>query len=57
MQHCNSLTFEHLEATNWHQTLEINLLAPVVINRALLPELKRHRGSIVHIGVYPQPAY
>ena len=43
-------TFEHLEATNWHQTLEINLLAPVVINRAILPELKRHRGSIVHIG-------
>ena len=42
--------FEILEAVNWHQTLEVNLLAPVVINRALLPELKYHRGSIVHIG-------
>jgi NAD(P)-dependent dehydrogenase (short-subunit alcohol dehydrogenase family) len=43
-------SFEQLSASDWHETMAVNLLAPVVISRALLPELKRHRGSIVHIG-------
>ena len=43
-------SFEHLSASDWHETMAVNLLAPVAINRALLPELKRQRGSIVHIG-------
>ncbi|MEB3258431.1 MAG: SDR family oxidoreductase [Cyanobacteriota bacterium] len=43
-------SFEQLGAADWHETLEVNLMAPVVITRALLPQLKRQRGSIVHIG-------
>ncbi len=42
--------FEQLGEADWHQTLEVNLMAPVVINRALLSELKRYQGAIVHIG-------
>ena len=43
-------SFEQLSASDWHETMEVNLLAPVAISRALLPELKRQHGSIVHIG-------
>ncbi|UPM49184.1 SDR family oxidoreductase [Synechococcus sp. A10-1-5-1] len=43
-------SFEQLGSVEWHETLEVNLMAPVTISRALLPQLKRHRGSIVHIG-------
>jgi NAD(P)-dependent dehydrogenase (short-subunit alcohol dehydrogenase family) len=43
-------SFEQLSAADWHETIEVNLLAPVVISRALLPQLQRQRGSIVHIG-------
>ena len=43
-------SFEQLSASDWHQTLVVNLLAPVAISRALLPQLQRHHGSIVHIG-------
>lgn len=48
VQHLGS--FEQLGPVEWHETLEVNLMAPVVISRALLPQLKRQRGSIVHIG-------
>lgn len=43
-------SFEQLGTADWYETLEVNLIAPVVISRALLPQLKRQRGSIVHIG-------
>lgn len=43
-------TFEELSATDWHETIETNLLAPVAISRILLTQLQRQRGSIVHIG-------
>jgi NAD(P)-dependent dehydrogenase (short-subunit alcohol dehydrogenase family) len=43
-------SFEQLSASDWHETMAVNLLAPVAISRALLPELKRQHGSIVHIG-------
>lgn len=43
-------TFEKLSATEWHETMAVNLMAPVGINRSLLPQLQRQRGSIVHIG-------
>ena len=42
--------FEELALTDWHDTLSINLMAPVAISRGLLPMLKRECGSIVHIG-------
>lgn len=43
-------SFSDLSATDWHETLAVNLIAPVLISRALMPYLVRQRGSIVHIG-------
>lgn len=43
-------SFEHLELSDWHETLEVNVLAAVAISRTLLPYIKRQLGSIVHIG-------
>ena len=43
-------SFEQLGLADWQETLDVNLMAPVAISRALLPQLKRQRGSIVHIG-------
>ena len=48
VQHLGS--FEQLGLADWHQTLAVNVMAPVAISRALLPQLKRQLGSIVHIG-------
>jgi len=48
VQHLGS--FEQLEPADWHETMDVNLMAPVAISRALLPQLKRQCGSIVHIG-------
>jgi NAD(P)-dependent dehydrogenase (short-subunit alcohol dehydrogenase family) len=42
--------FAELSATDWYETMSVNLLAPVAISRALLPQLQQHHGSIVHIG-------
>jgi NAD(P)-dependent dehydrogenase (short-subunit alcohol dehydrogenase family) len=42
--------YEQLSSADWHETINVNLFAPVAINRALLPQLKRKHGSIVHIG-------
>lgn len=42
--------FESLSQQDWSHTLAINLMAPVAISRALLPQLQRQHGSIVHIG-------
>lgn len=43
-------SFEELALAVWHETISINLMAPVAISRALLPMLKSQCGSIVHIG-------
>lgn len=43
-------SYEQLSSADWHETINVNLFAPVAINRALLPQLKRKHGSIVHIG-------
>jgi NAD(P)-dependent dehydrogenase (short-subunit alcohol dehydrogenase family) len=43
-------SFDQLTAMDWYEIMEVNLMAPVVISRALLPQLQRQRGSIVHIG-------
>ena len=48
VQHLGS--FEQLGPGDWQETMNVNLMAPVVISRALLPQLKRQSGSIVHIG-------
>ncbi len=42
--------FEKLSIGDWHETINVNLLGPVAINIALLPQLQRKNGSIVHIG-------
>ena len=42
--------FQQLSAAAWLETLSVNLLAPVAISRALLPQLEEHHGAIVHIG-------
>ena len=42
--------FEHLSTEDWVTTLEVNVLAPALISRSLLPLLKEKQGSIVHIG-------
>lgn len=43
-------SFEQLGLSDWQETLDVNLMAPVAISRALLAMLKRECGSIVHIG-------
>jgi len=42
--------FLDLELDDWRSSLDINLLAPVAINRLFLKELIDARGSIVHIS-------
>ncbi|MEB3318511.1 MAG: SDR family oxidoreductase [Cyanobacteriota bacterium] len=48
VQHLGS--FEKLSQFDWSHTMAVNLLAPVAISRALLPQLLHQNGSIVHIG-------
>lgn len=43
-------SFSDLTAADWHDSLAINLLAPVALSRCLLPELIASQGSIVHIS-------
>lgn len=43
-------SFAELSPADWQATLAVNLLAPVAINRLLLPDLIASRGSIVHIS-------
>ena len=42
--------FEGLSSGDWNNTLAVNLMAPVLINRTFLPMLKSQSGCIVHIG-------
>ena len=42
--------FEQLSITDWNETISVNLMAPVVINKALIDQLQRQKGSIIHIG-------
>lgn len=43
-------SFYELSSADWHETIAVNVMAPVAISRALLPQLQGQRGSIVHIG-------
>lgn len=42
--------FDRITLADWHRTINVNLMAPVAINRALLPQLQFKNGAIVHIG-------
>ena len=42
--------FADLTPQDWNTTFAVNLLAPVLISRELLPFMCRPNGSIVHIG-------
>ena len=42
--------FEDLSQSDWSDVLSINLMAPVLINKLFLPQLKSQSGSIVNIG-------
>ena len=46
----NINNFEELDNECWQKTLNINLLAPISINRELIADLKNNKGSIVHVG-------
>lgn len=39
-----------LTADQWHETLDVNLLAPFLLAQGLLGELERGRGSIVNVA-------
>ena len=42
--------FEDLSQSDWSDTFAINIMAPVLINKLFLPQLKSQRGVIVNIG-------
>jgi len=43
-------SFEDLTLTDWRETLDVNLLAPVLLSNLFLNDLIKTRGSIVNIG-------
>lgn len=42
--------FDQLDAQQWSETMDINVLAPVTLTRELLPALRRSRGLIITIN-------
>jgi NAD(P)-dependent dehydrogenase (short-subunit alcohol dehydrogenase family) len=42
--------FEALTVADWHQSLQVNLLAPFWLIQQLTPELRAGRGSVVNIA-------
>lgn len=42
---CEDLTY-----ANWHQTLNVNLVAPFLLTQNLLPQLEQATGSVINIG-------
>lgn len=42
--------FDELDAEQWRETMDINVLAPVILTRELLPALRRSRGLIITIN-------
>ncbi|MCF6355440.1 MAG: SDR family oxidoreductase [Candidatus Polarisedimenticolaceae bacterium] len=41
---------EQLSANDWHSTLDVNLIAPFLLIKAFLPELKKANGSVINIA-------
>ena len=42
--------FDELDAQQWRDTMDINVLAPVTLTRELLPALRRSRGLLITIN-------
>lgn len=42
--------FDELDAEQWRETMDINVLAPVTLTRELLPALRRSRGLLITIN-------
>ncbi|WP_296148951.1 SDR family oxidoreductase [uncultured Corynebacterium sp.] len=42
--------FDELDADQWRETMDINVLAPVTLTRELLPALRRSRGLLITIN-------
>jgi NAD(P)-dependent dehydrogenase (short-subunit alcohol dehydrogenase family) len=42
--------FDILTRSDWYNTLEVNLLAPVIWTQAFLPELEQTQGSVLNIS-------
>ena len=42
--------FDELDAQQWRETMDINVLAPVTLTRELLPALRRSRGLLITIN-------
>ena len=42
--------FDELDAQQWCETMDINVLAPVTLTRELLPALRRSRGLLITIN-------
>lgn len=42
--------FDELDAEQWRETMDINVLAPVTLARELLPALRRSRGLVITIN-------
>lgn len=47
---------EKLTVQNWHDTLDINLVAPFLLAQSFLPELEQAKGSVVNISSVHQTA-
>lgn len=41
---------ESLTRRDWHQTLDINLLAPFLLTQALLPDLESAKGCVINVS-------
>ena len=41
---------EQLSVDDWHTTLDVNLIAPFVLTKALLPELLIAKGSVINVA-------
>ena len=42
--------FDEIDAEQWRETMDINVLAPVTLTRELLPALRRSRGLVITIN-------
>ena len=42
--------FDELDAEQWRESMDINVLAPVTLTRELLPALRRSRGLLITIN-------